>query len=223
MTTPIDLDSPQRAPLSGGAAKQLVILLHGLGADGEDLLPLADHFAPFLPDAAFLSPHAPQKCDMAPVGFQWFSLQSAAPDDILHGVTQSAPLLQDYIDRALQTYSLEEENLVLIGFSQGTMMALYCGLRRAKPIAGIIGYSGAHVHGEDWQKEITAKPPVLLIHGEADPVVHVLASEAARAELAEIGVPVELHKRPGLPHGIDEQGIEQAQNFLRRIFKLYDA
>src|SRR5947208_8561128 len=124
----MSLSGPTRPPVAGGKPRQLVILLHGLGADGNDLIGLAPVLARLLPDAEFVSPNAPFPCDMAPYGYQWFSLQDRSPEAILGGVRASAPILDAFIDDLLAARGLEEKDLALVGFSQGTMMSLYVGL-----------------------------------------------------------------------------------------------
>ena len=133
------LSGPSRPPASGGRPSRLVILLHGLGADGNDLIGLAPYWAPQLPTAEFVAPNAPFPCDMAPYGYQWFSAQDRSPAAVLAGVRAAAPLLDDFIDDALAERALDDGDLALVGFSQGTMMSLFVGLRRAKPAAGIVG------------------------------------------------------------------------------------
>jgi len=208
------LTGPQQPPASGGAPRQLVVLLHGVGADGSDLIGLAPYWAELLPEAEFLSPDAPFPCDMAPFGRQWFSLQDRSPAAILAGVRATAPILDAFLDDALATRGLDDSSLALVGFSQGTMMSLYVGLRRATAPAGIIGYSGALI-GAD---EIRARPPVLLIHGDADEVVPPRALPMAVQTLESAGVPVDGLTRPGLGHGIDEVGLREGGAFLRRVF-----
>lgn len=211
------LEGPEHAPASGGAPKKIVLLLHGLGADGNDLIGLAPHIAPALPDAVFLSPHAPFPCDMAPYGRQWFSLQDRAPASILRGVQAARPILDAYIDAQLQRFGLEESDLALLGFSQGTMMSLFTAPRRGQAVAGVLGYSGALVGAELLAAEARTRPPVMLIHGDADDIVPVQASQAAKAALQAQGFAVELHVRPGLPHSLDEQGLVLGVNFLRKV------
>lgn len=205
-------------PSSGGAPKQVVMFLHGLGANGMDLIGLAREWDQLLPDAVFVSPDAPFPCDMAPVGYQWFSLQEWTPESILRGVEQAAPILNDYIDQMLAHYNLADENLALVGFSQGTMMSLYAGPRRAKKIAGIVGYSGALVGAETLDGQGIQKPPVLLVHGEADNVVPFAAYHHAMGSLRGAGFSVSGISRPHLPHGIDEEGIEAGAKFLSGVF-----
>jgi phospholipase/carboxylesterase len=212
------LNGPIQKPATGGAPKQLVVLLHGLGADGNDLIGLAPYFAELLPDAEFVSPNAPFPCDMAPYGYQWFSLQSRDPATMLAGISASAPILDAFLDEALASRGLDESKLALIGFSQGTMMALHVGLRRAKPLAGSIGFSGILVGADVLAEEIRSRPPALLVHGDHDQVVPVEALGMAVETLESAGVPVESLLRPGLGHGIDEEGMARGGDFLRRIF-----
>lgn len=202
---------------SGGQPKKIVLLLHGLGADGDDLIGLAPHIAPALPDAIFVSPHAPFPCDMAPYGRQWFSLQERTPAAILAGVQAARPILDAFIDKLLQRFALTEADLALVGFSQGTMMSLFTAPRRARPVAGVLGFSGALAGAELLAAEARAKPPTMLIHGDSDEIVPAQASQAAKAALAAAGFDVELHIRPGLPHSIDEQGLILGVNFLRKV------
>ena len=211
------LEGPRFGPAAGGAPRKLVLLLHGLGADGHDLIGLAPVLAQALPDVAFVSPHAPYPCDMAPFGRQWFSLQDRSPDVVLGGVRASAPILAAFIDTELARYKLPDDKLALLGFSQGTMMSLYVAPRRAKPIAGVLGYSGALVGADLLPAEARSKPPVLLVHGDADPVVPFQAMDAAAQGLNRAGIPVETLRRPGLPHSIDEEGIEAGVKFLSRV------
>ncbi|MFQ5773961.1 MAG: alpha/beta hydrolase [Kiloniellaceae bacterium] len=206
MSLAIELDGP-RFGRAAGEARKLVVLLHGLGADGNDLIALAPLFAQVLPDAAFVSPHAPFPCDMAPFGRQWFSFQERDAAAVLGGVRAAAPHLDAFIDRELARHGLSDGRLALVGFSQGAMMALYVGLRRARPCAAIVGYSGMLIAPELLPAEIRSRPPVLLVHGDADEIVAFPAMAAAETALAANGVAVRAEARPGLGHGIDEVGI----------------
>jgi len=212
------LDGPRLAPASGGAAKQLVVLLHGLGADGQDLIGLAPILAAALPEAAFVAPDAPQPCDMAPYGRQWFSLQDRAPARIVAGVRAAAPGLQEFLDAELARLGLPDSALAIVGFSQGCMMTLFCGLRRAKAPAALIGYSGALIEADTLAAEATCRPPVLLVHGEMDDIVPVSASRTAESKLRAAGIPVEAVYRPGLAHSIDEAGLAAGIAALTRGF-----
>ncbi len=210
------LNGPTQRPASGGQPRQLVVLLHGLGADGNDLIGLAPYWGPLLPDAEFVAPDAPFPCDMAPYGRQWFSLQDRSPATILAGVRAAAPMLEAFLEDALAARGLEARQLALVGFSQGTMMSLYVGLRRAAAPAGILGFSGALIGAEVLAQEIRARPPVLLIHGDADEVVPPQALPAAVRALEAAQVPVEQLLCPGLGHAIDEAGLRRGAAFLKR-------
>ena len=209
------LSGPSHPPASGGAAKQLVILLHGLGADGNDLIGLAPYWAPLLPQAEFLSPNAPFACDMAPHGYQWYSSQDRSPGSQLAGVQAAAPILDAFIDEALAERGLDAGALALVGFSQGSVMSLYVGPRRARPVAGIVGYSGRLVAGDLLPGEMRSRPPILVVHGTEDPLVPFAALAEAEAGLKAAGIPVETLACPGIGHSIDEQGLRRGGQFLR--------
>ena len=209
------LTGPVRKPAGGGAPKQLVVLLHGLGADGNDLIGLAPYWAQVLPDAEFVSPDAPFPCDMAPYGRQWFSFQSRAPEHVLAGVRAAAPLLDAFLDDALKARGLADAQLALVGFSQGTMMSLFVGLRRPQAAAAIVGFSGRLLAPELLPNDIRSRPPVLLVHGDNDPVVPFESLALAVTGLEAAGVAVEQLTRPGLGHGIDEEGLRRGGAFLR--------
>jgi phospholipase/carboxylesterase len=209
------LDGPSRPPQAGGTPKSLVVLLHGLGADGNDLISLAPYWAPLLPETEFLAPHAPFPCDMAPYGYQWFSFQDRSPDAVLAGVRAAAPFLDGYLDDVLAARGLGESHLALVGFSQGTMMSLHVGLRRAKPVAGVVGYSGRLIGPETLIDELRSKPPVVLMHGTADEIVPFESLGLAETELQALGVPVTAVSRPGLGHSIDEIELAKGGEFLK--------
>lgn len=211
------IDGPRQPPANGGPARHLVVFLHGYGADGNDLIDIGRYWAAALPDTAFVSPHAPEPCGQAPMGRQWFDLPAIDLDIIDEGARMAAAPIHAFLDAELERHGLDESNLALVGFSQGTMMALEVGLRRSKPVAGIVGYSGVIAGNDRLAGEITARPPVLLVHGEADPLVPVMALHASVPVLAAVEVPVEWHVRPGLEHGIDPEGLELGAEFLKRV------
>jgi phospholipase/carboxylesterase len=204
----IDLDGPRHGPPAGERVRALVVFLHGLGADGHDLISLAPMLEPLLPATAFVSPHAPQACDMAPMGRQWFSLQDRDPDLLLTGVAAAAPCLDAFLDAELARLGLSDDRLALVGFSQGTMTALHTALRRPRPCAVVVGFSGALLKPEVLGEEIASRPPVLLVHGDADMVVPFEALALAEEALQLNGVPVAAFRRPGLGHGIDQEGLQ---------------
>ena len=214
----IELNGPVMLPASGEEPKQIVVMLHGLGSNGDDLISLVPALRDALPEAVFVSPHAPFACDMAPFGFQWFSLQSWSEAAMLDGVCRAAPILNRYIDAQLEAYGLEDKDLILLGFSQGCMMALHTALRRPKPCAAVLGYSGAFVGSvEVHRADLTSKPPVSLIHGALDAVVPLFAYQDAKTKLEALGVPVEGHVSPHLMHAIDEMGIRVARDVFLSI------
>ena len=217
-----DLDGLRLEPRSG-KARQLVVFLHGYGADGNDLIEIGRAWAGLLPDAAFISPHAPRPCGQAPMGREWFPLTFRDPDERWTGVNAAAPQLNMFIDTELKRRNLPNSALALVGFSQGTMMALHVGLRRAESPAAIVGYSGMLVIPEEidpdkFAGEIVNRPPVLLVHGDQDQLIPVEALMHAAQGLAALEVPVEWHISPSVAHGIDQEGLRQGGEFLARRF-----
>jgi phospholipase/carboxylesterase len=211
------LSGPSVAPRSG-VAKQLVVLLHGVGADGDDLIGLAPALARFLPHAAFVAPNGPEPCDMAPFGYQWFSLQDRRPEALLRGVQATAPLIGAFLDDELARRRLDSPQLALVGFSQGTMLSLYVAPRRKAPMAAVLGFSGALLGADALKVEVVSRPPMFLIHGDADEIVPVGALAAAVAGLQAADIPVRFEIRPGLPHAIDPEGIAHGGAFLAAAF-----
>ncbi len=210
----VKLDGPRLAPASGGPAKQLVVFLHGYGADGNDLIALGNQWQALLPDAAFVSPHAPDACAGAPTGRQWFSITVRNPGEFWTGVKSAAPILNEFLDTELAALGLDGSRLALVGFSQGTMMSLHVGLRRNTSPACILGYSGM-LAGEAYLKdEITVRPPVMLIHGDQDEMIPVQALHAARQALADTNVNVQWHISQGIGHGIDGEGLALGGRFV---------
>jgi phospholipase/carboxylesterase len=219
----VKLDGPRLAPRSG-PAKQLVVFLHGYGADGNDLIEIGRAWQQVLPQAAFVSPHAPEPCGQAPVGRQWFPLTFRDPNERWIGVNKAAPLLERFLEAELARHELPPSALALVGFSQGTMMALHVGLRRAVALAAIVGYSGLLVlppelNAEAFAAEIKSRPPILLVHGDADDLIPVQALFQAAQGLAALEVPVEWHLSAGIGHGIDAEGLRHGGEFLARRFK----
>jgi phospholipase/carboxylesterase len=209
-----DLEGPSLPALSCGKAAWLVVLLHGVGADGDDLIDLALNWQPIIPKAEFVALHAPFPFDQAPTGRQWFSIADRSPDKILDGIRTAASILDPCLDAMLGKRRLDESHLALVGFSQGAMTALHVGLRRKTAIAGIVAFSGALVAPERLGPEITARPPVLLVHGASDDVVPFAAMTAAKEALKAAEVPVKALRRPGLGHAIDDDGVIAAGDFL---------
>lgn len=209
------LSGPSFPPRAGGPPRQLVVLLHGVGADGQDLIGLAPALARYLPHAAFVAPDAPFPCDLAPFGRQWFSLQDRRPAALLPGLDAAAPLLDAFLDDELAARGLEGRHLALVGFSQGAMLALHAAPRRARAVAAVLGYSGALVGGERLADEARSRSPTMLIHGTADDVVPFAAIAVAAAALQAAGFAVRSLPLPGLGHAIDPDGIQAGGEFLR--------
>lgn len=221
---PAAIDGPRLAP-SSGKAKQLVVFLHGYGADGNDLIEIGKQWQPWLPDAAFVAPHAPEPCGMSPMGRQWFDLTFREPNERWHGVNHAAPALNAFLDAELARHFLEPSQLALVGFSQGTMMALHVGLHRSVAPAAIVGYSGILVFDEDkghgsLKDGIVSKPPILLVHGDQDEVIPPQALFLSTQLLAELEVPNQWHLSQGIGHGIDGEGLRQGGLFLLQNFGL---
>ena len=211
------LVGPSFGPAAGGPPRQLVVLLHGVGADGQDLVGLAPMLARDLPHARFVAPDGPEPCDLAPYGRQWFSLQDRRPERMLAGIVRTAPLLDAFLDEELARYGLTDADLALLGFSQGTMMSLHVGPRRPRAMACILGFSGALVGGEALPDQARSRPPVMLVHGDADDVVPVQALFGAMDALQAAEILVQWIVRPGLPHSIDPEGIAAGGRFLREM------
>jgi phospholipase/carboxylesterase len=210
------LTGPVSLPPGGAAPASMVIFLHGYGSNGEDLMGLAPYWRPALPRTVFLAPNAPQPCPGVPGGYQWWALTDLSPASRAAGVRQPAPALNAYIDAQLARYGLSEDRLALVGFSQGTMVALHVGPRRATALAGIVGYSGMLADPEALAAEAVTRPPVLLIHGSADPTLPVAAMHQAKAVLEAQAFEVAAHVSQGLGHSIDEDGLRQGAEFLVR-------
>jgi len=218
------IDGPRLAPASG-RAKQLVVFLHGYGADGDDLIEIGRQWQRWLPDAAFVAPHAPEPCTMSAMGRQWFALTFRDPHERWRGVNQAGPALDAFLNTELARHGLDSSALALVGFSQGTMMALHVGLRRASAPAAIIGYSGMVVleegKGPDSLKPVVqSKPPILLVHGDQDDVIPAQALFMTADALAAAEIPCQWHLSLGVAHGIDGEALRQGGLFLTRCFGL---
>jgi phospholipase/carboxylesterase len=194
----------------------LVILLHGYGSNGQDLIGLAPYWRDALPTTAFVAPNAPEPCPGAPGGFQWWGITSFDPGARAAGAARAAPVLEAFIDGELARHGLSEDRMALVGFSQGTMMALHVGPGRKRALAGIVGYSGM-LADETALAETGTKPPVLLVHGDADPMIPLAAFDQTREALTRRGFPVQSHVSRGLGHSIDAAGLQLGERFLTRV------
>ncbi len=214
------LDANFIAPRSG-AAKSMVIFLHGYGANGDDLLSLGEEWAEALPDTVFLSPDAPDVCEMSPSGYQWFSIR-AIDNKALEREKQmekAVPVLNAFIDAQLQKWDVAENRLVVAGFSQGAMMAMYTMPRRKTACAGVIGYSGLLVDAAELKGANIVKMPVLAIHGDADEIVPPRFLADVQSGFDAAGFNVETVMRPGLGHGIDAFGVMRGLDFSKEVLE----
>jgi phospholipase/carboxylesterase len=207
------LTGPTLAPRRGPAT-HLVVLVHGYGADGNDLIGLAAHWQDLLPTVAFAAPNAPTRTPGAP-GYQWFPITRIDPHLMQQGVEMAGPVLEEYLDAELARQGIPPENLALAGFSQGTMLSLHVGLRRKVKPAAIVGFSGM-LAGLPPTGDI---PPILLTHGDADQVIPPQALFMAALALGQAGACVQWHLAPGMGHGIDPEGLAIAGEFLDLGFR----
>lgn len=210
------LQARRRAPKSG-RMRSAVVFLHGYGADGADLLGLADPLAPHLPDTLFLAPDAPEPCAGNPFGRQWFPiprLDGSSPAEAEAGLDRAAVDLQTFLDALLEETALSSGKVALFGFSQGTMMALHVAPRRAEALAGVVAFSGRLLRPERLAAEARVKPPVLLIHGDADPMVDFAEMGRAGDALVAAGFDTFAHVMAGTGHGIAPDGLSVALAFL---------
>lgn len=212
------MDGP-RLPAASRQTRQLVVFLHGYGADGNDLIEIGRQWQAWLPDAEFVSPHAPDRCTQSPAGRQWFPLTFRDPNERWTGAVAARPALDAFLDAELDRTGLDGSRLALVGFSQGTMMALHVGLRRSRSPAAILGYSGVLV-GEDKLDDTSARSPVLLVHGDADQVVPLEALFRSADALGQAGLTCQWHLSLGVGHGIDPAGLRHGGLFLAQSFGL---
>ena len=212
------LDGPRLSPASGAPARRLVVLLHGYGADGTDLIDLGRFWQSLLPDAAFVSPHAPEPLPFEGFGGrQWFALDERTPAEYRIGAEAAQPVLDGFLDRELRRLSLDDSSLALAGFSQGAMMTLQCGLRRKVPPAALIAYSGL-LPGVDRLGPVNTASPVLIVNGAQDDVVASYHGKAAHDVLTAAGLDVDFHELDGLGHSIDDRGLSLGGAFLQSAF-----
>ncbi len=211
------LQGGRRASASGRTGS-VVVFLHGYGADGADLLGLADPLRRYLPDTVFLAPDAPERSPINPAGYQWFPipwLDGSDPSAAEIAMDRAAEDLDAYLDGVLAEEGIGADRLVVVGFSQGTMMALHVVLRRAEPIAALVGFSGRLLRPEALEAEIRSRPPILLLHGDADQVVPPASLPEATAALQAAGLDVHAHVMKGTAHGIAPEGLSVALAFIR--------
>ena len=212
------LNSQNRRPKSG-TTKSLVIFVHGYGADGSDLLSIADVLAEHMPDTAFYAPDAPNKCQMSPMGFEWFPIpwiDGSSEDVAREGMMEAAQVFDDWLTETMAAERVTSEQTVLVGFSQGTMMSLHIGPRRTDKLAAIVGFSGRLLEPENLSDDAKSKPPILLVHGDMDDVVPPASLPEAADALAGAGFDVYTHVSKGTGHGIAPDGLGLALQFMQK-------
>jgi phospholipase/carboxylesterase len=217
MTSVTSLHGPSISPASGRAIRQIIILLHGYGSNGADLISLAQHWRHAFPDALFIAPNAPERCPGVSGGYQWWALSAFTRPALAAGAARAAPVLDAFIDQQLAEHGLSEDKVLLIGFSQGTMMALHVGPCRERPLAGILGYSGMIADAASLAGKVRSRPPIVLVHGTDDPVIPSAALQEAKRELHRLGFDVTDHSIPGLGHTVDATGVRLGEEFARRV------
>jgi phospholipase/carboxylesterase len=212
------LSGRQAGPAAGGAARSLVVLLHGYGSNGDDLIGLVPYLAPDLPHTAFVAPNAPDRCPGTADGRQWWPLITRDAEERAEGARRAAPVVDAFLDAQLERFGLPAGRLALVGFSQGAMTSLYVGPRRAGALAGIVAMSGQTPDtAATLAAEVRTRPPVVLIHGDADEIVPVGGFYETEAVLKAQGFEVATHVSRGLGHSVDEAGMGVARGFLRRV------
>jgi len=212
------LNAERRAPLSG-ETRSIVVFLHGYGANGADLLGLADPLGEHLPDTLFIAPDAPEDCAGSPMGYQWFPIpwiDNSSEEEAERGMNAAVTDLNAFLDALMVDEDVLPEQVVLFGFSQGTMMSLHVAPRREDAVAGVVGFSGRLLSPELLADEVVVRPPILLIHGDADDVVPVQSLPDAADALQKAGFEdVYAHIMKGTAHGIAPDGLSVALAFMR--------
>ena len=219
------LDFKHRAAQSG-ETKSVVIFLHGYGADGADLLGLADPLGEHMPDTAFYAPDAPEKCLGNPMGYQWFPipwLDGSSEEDAARGAEMAEADINGFIDMVLEVEGITPDQLIIFGFSQGTMMSLRTLPKRTEPVAGLVAFSGRMLDPESFGETVVSKLPIILIHGDADDMVPIAHFDEAGQALQAAGFEVYGHIQRGTGHGIANDGLSVALSFMLDKLGLLEA
>ena len=213
------LSGPMVAPKSGAMPKQVMVLLHGYGSDGQDLIGLAGYWRDLLPEALFVSPNAPFSCDALASGYQWFPIDPERGANWLEGATAARPIVMRFLAALWAQTGLGPADTILAGFSQGAMMALHVGVTLDRAVMGIIGFSGALIVPPGWLEAEGPEPPVCIVHGDADPVVDPELGQQAVALLKARGFDVSYHVDAGGGHTISPAGLAFAGAFIGRLLQ----
>ena len=212
------LHSERRAPVSG-EIRSAVVFLHGYGANGADLLGLADPLAEHMPDTLFIAPDAPESCAGAPMGFQWFPIpwiDGSSEEESAQGLQRTAQDVEAFLDALMVDEDLLPEQVIVFGFSQGSMISLHVVPRREDEVAGIVAFSGRLLEPELLADEVVCRPPILLVHGDQDDVVAIDNLPAAAQALQDAGwQDVYAHIMKGTAHGIAPDGLSVALAFMK--------
>lgn len=212
------LNAGRKEPVSG-ETRSVVVFLHGYGANGADLLGLADPLGEHLPDTLFVAPDAPEACAGAPLGFQWFPIpwiDGSSEEESMSGMASAVNDLNAFLDALMVDEDVLPEQVVLFGFSQGTMMGLHVAPRREDPIAGMVGFSGRLLAPDLLADEVISRFPILLVHGDQDDVVPPQSLPDAAEALQNAGwEDVFAHIMKGTAHGIAPDGLSVALAFMR--------
>jgi phospholipase/carboxylesterase len=212
------LSGPEIKPANGGGPKKIMLLLHGVGANGDNLISLANFFQEDFPDMLFIAPNGPEKFSEGFGGYQWFTYWERSHAQIVQGVEQASAILQSYINQLQDEFELKAEDIILLGFSQGAMTAIQAGLTTQDNCAAILAFSGGIIKVDMNNFEVRSNPPVCLIHGQDDEVVPCSMSQISSDILSNLNVENECHIIPNLQHSIDISGINIAKDFLNRVF-----
>jgi phospholipase/carboxylesterase len=215
-----NLNSYVIAPPSGTPPTNMVILLHGYGADGRDLISIADMWRTSFPNTVFISPDAPDQCEASPFGYQWFSLAGLDKAGRNTVIEKKWNIASDFISSALDYYDIDEGNLIIGGFSQGCMMALTTALKRGGICAGVLGYSGMLLSEDSLQIPDAQSMPIHMVHGTDDTVIPVAEWTEAKDKIKKSGFIFSGHTTKGLGHGIDQHGLDSGQLFIQNAFKV---
>ncbi len=210
----------ERRASKSGKNKSLVIFIHGYGADGKDLLGLADSLADHMPDTVFIAPNAPHKCQMNPMGYEWFPvpwIDGSSEVDAQITMEQVVKTVNIFIDEMMSLENIGSENIILLGFSQGSMLSLHLAPRRKIPVAGVVGFSGRLLRPEELKTEVISRMPILLIHGDKDDVVPFTSLAEAANNLTANGFTVYTHVAEGMGHGISPDGLGTALQFMENM------